>query len=66
MIAEKLFVGMSNRRISCGQVLDLMKNWTIDRHLVGTDHRYDFYLNKFKENNLLYFYDILDFKEYLE
>ena len=41
--------------------MEVMVNWTVDIDFVKCEDRFEFYLNKFKEKSLGYFYDILNF-----
>ena len=56
------------QRLSCCQLLEVMKDWTIDKELIKSDGRFGYYLKKFQENtieeydnNCRYFSDILNF-----
>ena len=62
MIEHKVLSVMTwfrkNRRPSCQQILEMIKEWTIDKSSLLKDDSYKEYLKKFL-NEQEYFYDIL-------
>ena len=59
-IETKLTNSFRKRRLSCTQILKVMNDFTIDKDLISSDERLDYYLNKF-QHEAIYFHDILKF-----
>ena len=60
IIETKLTNSFRKRRLSCTHILEVMNEFTINKHLIRDDERLEYYLNKFLPE-AIYFYDILKF-----
>ena len=60
IISSKLTNFNRNERISCHQMLEEMKDWTLDREFITTEDNFNYYSKLFNENKLEFFSDILE------
>ena len=49
------------QRFSCNQLLEVMKDCTIEREVIKNDYRFEYFLMKFQDNKFQYFKDILNY-----